>query len=220
VHRYFVTGTDTDVGKTRVAAALALALKRGGDAPTIVKLVQTGATPQEEGDAQRAARLAGVRHVEIARFEKPADPWSAAVAQGCEPLRARVLADELAGIGGALVVEGVGGMLAPLNVDEHLGHVASLAKLEMILTVGLRLGCLNHALLTLRLCRELELPVAGAVLVERWAPTDHAYRTDVARVLQEKVRIFGIQAFAPAERESVETGAKLFESLVNEERDR
>lgn len=218
MHRYFVTGTDTDVGKTRVAAALALALKRAGDAPTIVKLVQTGVAPREEGDVQRAARLAEVRHVEIARFERPADPWSAALAEGREPLRARVLADKLAGIGGALVVEGLGGIMAPLNVDEHLGHVAAMAKLEAILVVGLRLGCLNHALLTLRLCRELALPVAGAALVERWGPTGDDYRADVARVLQEKVRIFGIQAFAPVERESVEAGAKLFESLVNEER--
>jgi dethiobiotin synthase len=218
VHRYFVTGTDTDVGKTRVAAALALALKRGGKDPAIVKLVQTGVSPLDEGDAQRAARLAGVRWVELARFERPADPWSAALAAGREPLTARALAAELAALGGALVVEGAGGIMAPLNGREHLGDVASTAKLQTIVAVGLRLGCLNHALLTLRLCREIALPVAGAVLVERWEPVEAAYLSDVTRVLQEKVRVLGILANAPDELESVAAGAKLFQPLVNQER--
>jgi dethiobiotin synthetase len=217
VHRYFVTGTDTDVGKTRVAASLALALRRAGKNPTIVKPVQTGLTPLEEGDARRAARLAGVGFVEIARFEKPADPWSAALAQGREPLAARSLAAALDALDGALVVEGAGGIMAPLNAREHLGDVAALSKLQTVVAIGLRLGCLNHALLTLRLCRQLALPVAGAVLVERWEPAGEAYCADVMRVLQEKVRVLGILASAPDEAESVEAGAKLFETLVNQE---
>ena len=218
MHRYFVTGTDTDVGKTRVAASLALALKQAGKNPSVVKPVQTGLMPLEEGDARRAARLAGVRFIEIARFENPADPWSAALAQGREPLRARELGDALDALDGALVVEGAGGIMAPLNAREHLGDVAALAKLQTIVAIGLRLGCLNHALLTLRLCRELGLPVAGAVLVERWEPAAEAYRADVMRVLQEKVRVLGILASAPDEAESVAAGAKLFEPLVNQER--
>jgi hypothetical protein len=56
------------------------------------------------------------------------------------------------------------------------------------------------------------------VLVERWEPAGEAYRGDVMRVLQEKVRVLGILASAPDEAESVEAGAKLFESLVNQER--
>ncbi|HEY4434113.1 MAG TPA: dethiobiotin synthase, partial [Candidatus Cybelea sp.] len=113
MHRYFVTGTDTDVGKTRVAASLALALAHAGKDPVIVKPVQTGLGPLEEGDAQCAARLASVAFVEIARYEKAADPWSAALAQGREPLAARALADALDALDGALVVEGAGGIMAP-----------------------------------------------------------------------------------------------------------
>ncbi|HEY6484831.1 MAG TPA: dethiobiotin synthase [Candidatus Cybelea sp.] len=218
MHRYFVTGTDTDVGKTRVAASLALALARGGQEPVIVKAVQTGLRPLEEGDAQRAARLAGVACIEIARYEKAADPWSAALAQGREPLAARALADALDALDGPLVVEGAGGIMAPLNASEHLGDVAALAHLKTIVAIGLRLGCLSHALLTLRLCRELALSVAGAVLVERWGPAGEAYRSDVVRALQENVRVLGILASAPDEAESIEAGAKLFAPLVNQER--
>jgi dethiobiotin synthetase len=218
VHRYFVTGTDTDVGKTRVAASLALALAHAGKDPAIVKPVQTGLGPFDDGDAQRAARLAGVRFIELARYEKAADPWSAALAQGFEPLAARTLADALDALDGALVVEGAGGIMAPLNASEHLGDVAALAQLETIVAIGLRLGCLNHALLTLRLCRELALSVAGAVLVERWGPAGEAYRSDVVRALQENVCVLGILPSAPDEAESIEAGAKLFAPLVNQER--
>jgi dethiobiotin synthetase len=207
-HRYFVTGTDTDVGKTRVAAALALALQQAGEAPTVVKVVQTGVAPGAEGDAARAGVLAGVAHVELERYEKPADPWSAALARGAA-LRAGGLAARIEALTGPLVVEGSGGIMVPLNESEHLLDVARLAKLEVVLGVGLRLGCINHALLTLEACYEAGLPVAGAVLVERWGPTDSEYRDDVTRALQGKSPILGILPFAPAEADSVAAGANL-----------
>src|SRR5579863_2741700 len=149
MHRYFVTGTDTDVGKTRVSASLALALKNAGLNPTIVKLVQTGLAPGVPGDAARAGKAAGVRFVELARFEKAADPWSAAVAYGVPAVHASELVEAIAHIEHGLVAEGAGGLMVPLNQREHFGNVAAIAKLDTILVVGLKLGCLNHALLTI-----------------------------------------------------------------------
>ncbi|HVA32938.1 MAG TPA: dethiobiotin synthase [Candidatus Baltobacteraceae bacterium] len=214
MHRYFVTGTDTDVGKTRVAGSLALALRRSGETPTVVKLVQTGVLPGVAGDAARAGKLAGTRHLELARFEKAADPWSAAVASGKHEVRAYELVDALAAVPGSLVAEGAGGIMVPLNPAEHFGHVAARANLRAVVVVGLRLGCLNHALLTLNLCEQLRIGVAGGVLVERWEPVETAYRNDVLRTLQGKLRIFGILPFDPDEAASVQTGASLFEDLV------
>jgi len=214
MHRYFVAGTDTDVGKTRATAALALALRRAGTSPTIVKVVQTGLACGAEGDAARAGALAGASHAELARFTKPADPWSAALAQGAT-LHARDLAARVDALVGPLVVEGSGGMLVPLNEREHLGDVARLARLEVVLAVGLRLGCINHALLTLAFCREAGIGVAGTLLVERWGPTDATYRDDVTRALQGKSSILGILPFAPAEADSVAAGADLLLPLVN-----
>ena len=195
-----------------------MALRRAGERPTIVKLVQSGANFDGEDDAARAGRLAGVPYAELVRYAKPADAWSAAIAAGTPPPSARELADALGAFEGAVVAEGLGGLLAPLNAAEHLGDVAVRAKLAAVLTVGLRLGCLIHALLTLGACRDLNLPVAGAVLVERWGPTDSGYRADVARVLEPHLRIFGTLPFGEAERESVEAAAKLFEPLVKQER--
>lgn len=214
MHRYFVTGTDTDVGKTRVVATLALALRRAGMTPTVVKLVQTGLAADAPGDAARAGDLAGVRHRELARFEKPADPWSAARAQGAPALGAGALAAALDAIEGPLVVEGAGGIMVSLNATEHTGHVVAAAKLEAVIAIGLRLGCLNHTLLTLRLCDELRIPVAGGVLVERRQCDDGGYVDDVTHVLQGKLRLFGILPFEPDEAEAVADGATLFEELV------
>jgi dethiobiotin synthetase len=217
VHRYFITGTDTDVGKTRTAAALALALRDAGRAPTVVKLVQTGVARGVPGDAARAGGLAGVRYVELARFEKPADPWTAALAEGKTEVRAYELVDALATIPGAVVAEGAGGIMVPLNPNEHFGDVAAPAALRALIVVGLRLGCLNHALLTANLCDQTGIPIVGAVLVERWAPVEATYREEVARALQGKLRILGILPFAVDEALAVVAGAKIFEPIVGEE---
>lgn len=213
MHRYFVTGTDTDVGKTRVTAALALAMKNAGMTPTIVKLVQTGLASGVVGDAARAGKLAGVRFVELARFQKPADPWSAALAQGAPEVHARELLDAIAHIKDGLVAEGAGGLMVPLNSREHFGHVAALGKFETIIVVGLRLGCLNHALLTISQAQQGGLPLAGAVLVERWGRTEAHYREDVMRSLQGKINVLGILPYNEDEAASVNEGAKLFKSL-------
>ena len=214
-HRYFVTGTDTDVGKTRVTAALALALREAGHQVTVVKLVQTGLAPGEKGDAAHAGALAGCRHVELARFRKPADPWSAAIAENAPLASASELAHIVDGIQGAVVVEGAGGVMVPLNAKEHFGHVAALAKLRTIVVVGLRLGCLNHALLTLALCEQAHLPVAGIVPVERWRAVEPSYRADVERTLQDKAPILGILPFAEDEAVAVADGARIFAPLVS-----
>lgn len=215
MYRYFVTGTDTDVGKTRVTAALALALRNAGKAPTIVKLVQTGLAPGVPGDAARAGVEAGVRYVELARFEKPADPWSASLAQNAPPVYASELAAAVESIAGPVVAEGAGGLMVPLNPSEYVGSVAALAHLEAIVVVGLRLGCLNHALLTISQCAQMGIRVAGGVLVERWGVVDADYRRDVMRALQGKLEIVGILPFAADEAVSIETGSRLFEHLVS-----
>jgi len=214
MHRYFVTGTDTDVGKTRVTASLALALKNAGITPTIVKLVQTGLAPGIPGDAARAGKLAGVRSLELARFEKAADPWSAAVASGQPEVRASELVEAVAHIENGLVCEGAGGLMVPLNAREQLGNVAVLGKFDTVLAVGLKLGCVNHALLTATQCQQAGINLIGAVLVERFGPTEESYRQDVIRTLQGKVKILGILPFDADEALSVQNGAAIFAPLI------
>jgi dethiobiotin synthetase len=213
----YVTGTDTDVGKTRVAASIARAWSDGPPVPVIVKLVQTGIARSDEGDAQLAARWAGVNWRELARFRAAADPWSAALAESNRPLRAAKLLAGVRACAEPVIVEGSGGAAVPLNEAETLTDVAAQAGLPAIVAVGLRLGCINHAVLTISYLLEQKMRVAGLVLVERWQPVDAAYRTDVMRALEPHAPLLGIVTFDHDPQRSAIASAPLFSTFVEEE---
>jgi dethiobiotin synthase len=207
--RYFITGTDTDVGKTRVTAGFARALVASGDMPTVVKPVQTGVRAGEEGDAERAGRLAGCAFDEYVRFARPADPWAAALAEGLPLVTVAGLAERLAAEAGALVVEGAGGIAVPLGPGETYGDLAAAAALRTVVVVGLRLGCINHALLTAAYLRARGVEPAGAVLVARWEPVAADYVADVRRALAGKLAVYGVVPYDDDEAASVEYVAAL-----------
>jgi dethiobiotin synthetase len=73
---------------------------------------------------------------------------------------------------------------------------------------------MNHALLTLALCDQLQLRLAGCVLVDRWEKSEPSYVADVRRALQGKIEILGILPFDPDEAASVQQGAQLFVPLL------
>ena len=207
--RYFITGTDTDVGKTRVTAGFARALVASGAFPTIVKPVQTGVRVGEEGDAERAGRLAGCAFEEYVRFAKPADPWAAALAEGRPLVTVGEIAERLAAEHGALVVEGAGGIAVPFGPGETYADLAAAAALRTVVVVGLRLGCISHALLTAAYLRERGVEPAGAVLVERWEPVGAEYIADVRRALAGRLGIYGVVRYDADEAASVEYVAAL-----------
>jgi dethiobiotin synthase len=207
--RYFITGTDTDVGKTRVTAGFARALVASGAVPTVVKPVQTGVGAGEEGDAERAGRLAGCAFAEYVRFAKPADPWAAAVAEGRPLVTVAEIAARLAAERGDLVVEGAGGIAVPFGPGETYADLAAAAALRTVVAVGLRLGCINHALLTAAYLRERGVEPAGAVLVERWGSMGADYIADVRRALGGRLRIYGVVGYDDDEAASVEYVAAL-----------
>jgi len=212
----YVTGTDTDVGKTRVSAAVARAWCDLRTVPTIVKLVQTGIARSDAGDAQLAARWAGSKWRELGRFRAAADPWSAALAESNRPLRVAQLLAGVRACAEPVVVEGTGGAAVPLNEAETLTDVAVQTGLPAIVVVGLRLGCLNHALLTIAYLQEKKIRVAGLVCVERWQPVDAAYRNDVVRTLEPHAPLLGTVAFDHDPQRSTIAAAPLFASFVEE----
>jgi dethiobiotin synthetase len=198
VRRIHITGTDTDVGKTHIARAVARALREAGEHPTIVKLVQTGLPAEVPGDASIAADGAGCRALELHRFPLAADPWNAALAAGADPLRAAALAREIERIPGSIVAEGSGGAAIPLNATESLSDAITLCKLETILVVGLRLGCISHTLLTLEYLARREIPLLGAVLCERRPLDDPAYIRQVEHAVGAHCAILGVVPFRDA----------------------
>ena len=102
------------------------------------------------------------------------------------------------------MVEGSGGVAVPLNADETISDVAARYELETILVVGLRLGCINHALLSLEYLRRRGISVLGAVLCETRPSDDANYHQDVRRILQDHCLIIDTIFFAYDTAECVE----------------
>lgn len=155
---FFVTGTDTDAGKTLVAVGVAAALQARGLRVGVQKPVAAGAQ-RTVGGLRNADALAlqaqsglGLPYdiVNPWCFEPPIAPHIAAARVGCEIRFAPVLEalDRIAAASDLVVVEGAGGWRVPLGPDRDMAALARATGLPVLLVVGLRLGCLNHALLT------------------------------------------------------------------------
>jgi dethiobiotin synthetase len=173
VEGYFVTGTDTGVGKTLVSCTLMLDLRRRHKRVVGMKPVAAGTVPAPHGDDNEdvlALRAAG--NVAVPReldnpycLPLPMSPHLAARAAG-ETIDICLLSRryrELAAHADAVVVEGAGGFLVPLNDTQTGADLAQALDLPVLLVVGLRLGCLNHALLTQEAIRARGLRLAGWV---------------------------------------------------------
>ena len=168
----FMAGTDTGVGKTLVAAALFRALVARGLRVAAMKPVATGAFHEgaaglrnEDAVALRSAANVAVSYslMNPYCFEPPISPHLAARDAGetIEPARIAQCFRELAPLSDVVIVEGTGGWLAPIGGATTMADVAETLELPVMLVVGLRLGCLNHAALTLRAVRASGLPFAG-----------------------------------------------------------
>ena len=170
---WFITGTDTGVGKTVVSVALTRALVARGLRVGVLKPVAAGAVDTPSGprneDALELLAASNVAatydDVNPCLLAKPASPHLAARHAGVSIRREPILGAQrkLAAVSDYLVVEGAGGWLAPISATQTMGNLAEEMGLPVILVVGLRLGCLNHALLTREGIRSQGVAFAGWV---------------------------------------------------------
>jgi dethiobiotin synthetase len=178
---YFVAGTDTGIGKTVVTASLVAALRTRGLPAVPLKPVQTGVQPDAPGDLDVALQAAGIRADPALRsilnpyaFPMAASPHLAARSAGtrvrlqllntaCQEVRMRDLLP---------VVEGVGGLLVPLNDEDDVLDLAALLALPVILVARAGLGTLNHTRLSVAALRQHHLPLAAVVLNPGLLPWD------------------------------------------------
>ena len=168
---WFIAGTDTGVGKTRVAVALARALVAQGLRVGVMKPVAAGTIDTPQGPRNDdALELLGASNVAASYDDVnpcllaiPASPHLAARHAGVSIRPEPILAAQrrIGAQSDFLVVEGAGGWLAPISAVETMGDLAEKMELPVILVVGLRLGCLNHALLTREAIRSQGVPFAG-----------------------------------------------------------
>jgi len=170
---FFVTGTDTGVGKTLVTAALLRRLRESGATVAGMKPVAAGSIAGPEGPANEDALLlqaeSTVRHpyavVNPYLFEPAIAPHLAAAEAGITIDIARIAAAHATLRTGAdmVLAEGAGGFLVPLDCARSFADLPALLGMDVLLVVGLRLGCLNHALLTAEAVAQRGLTLAGWV---------------------------------------------------------
>lgn len=165
---WFVTGTDTEIGKTFSCCALLHVLRNHGVQAIGMKPVAAGVDAQgrnEDVEALMAASAVAAPRalVNPYLFEAAVAPHIAAAEQGrriaLEPIVSAFHA--LRALAGAVLVEGVGGFCVPLGPDTDTVNLARALGLPVILVVGMRLGCINHALLSQQAIAASGLPLVG-----------------------------------------------------------
>lgn len=191
----FIAGTDTGVGKTLVAKALILRGVAAGKRVAAMKPVSAGCVQTSEGwlnDDVAQLRAASNVALPLAlmnpyAFELPIAPHIAAQQAGIEIDLARIESAyrEIESQSDEVIVEGVGGLLVPLNAKQTAADIVLCLNLPVILVVGMRLGCLNHALLT------LEAMQRRGIKLEAWVanqidPAMHAFERNLAS-LKERI---------------------------------
>jgi dethiobiotin synthetase len=176
----FVTGTDTGVGKTVVAAAVCAALAARGTRVAAFKPVVTGTDEPGPHDHEVLASAVGGDPAAVTplAFGPAASPHLAAELAGrrIEPAELVAAARAAADQADALVVEGVGGILVPLTPGYLVRDLARDLGLALVVAARPGLGTINHSLLTLEAARAVGLPVAGVVLTP-WPPDPDRVRT-------------------------------------------
>lgn len=192
----FITGTDTGVGKTVVATALARSALAEGRSVTYCKPVQTGAEPDQPGDAAFVHATTGIPVEELLRFPATLAPAVAAELAGTPIDTAMLTADilALASTTDVLIVEGAGGILVPLSGPSGpSGKVVTMADLArdldatVVIACRPSLGTLNHTALTLEAASHRRLRVEGLV-ISNW-PT--------APGLTERTNLEQLRSMAP-----------------------
>ena len=169
---WFVTGTDTEVGKTVTTAALAVAMLAEGRSPYVVKPAQTGVGTEDPGDLQEVRRLAGdVPGHEGVRLRAPLAPDSAARLEGVTLPGLTEQRDAVLAVAQShdVIVEGAGGVLVPLGdgwnaLDLAQSIAQAGAEVGFVVVARAGLGTLNHSALTVQAIQQRSLLVHGIVI--------------------------------------------------------
>jgi dethiobiotin synthetase len=192
---YFITGTDTDAGKTYVTCALARRARARGHKVFAFKPIETGCAPGHGGgligaDQELLAAAAGDWQEGLQRgvyrFPVPAAPLVAAEQAGQTidlALVERTARDAVAQSGVTwTLVEGAGGWRVPITTVADMGSLARAFGLPVLVVARARLGTINHTLLTIEAVERDGLPVAGVVLSQRPEDDADAARSNRAQI--------------------------------------
>ena len=229
---YFVTGTDTGVGKTLVASVLAAGLHKRGKTVGVMKPLETGCHSDPE-DAMTLIRAISsnpeldefivnfeLKHTCPYQFKMPASPEEAARAEGIEiaPELIYSVYEDRVKSSDCVIIEGAGGLLVPITPTTDMATMARRMGLPLVIVGRAGLGTVNHTLLTLRMARVLGLRVRAVVLVRTREEPDpsEASNPDAIRRYGE-IEVFGplpfLRAYPPTQTTLHELGERYLSPL-------
>lgn len=176
----FITGTDTDAGKTVVSCAIARGLRSAGIDVGVMKPAETGVPVEGPYDARALIEAAGVSDsLELVcpqQFDLPAAPLASARAEGREVDLAAIDSayQELDRRHECVLVEGAGGLLVPITETLDMAGLADRLELPVLLVARASLGTINHTLLSVQACQQRGLELLGVVFSHTNGPTSAA----------------------------------------------
>lgn len=216
---FFITGTDTGVGKTRVACTLLQAFAAQGQRVVGMKPVAAGC--DENGVFEDVAMLraasnieAAIEHINPYRFAPAVAPHIAAGLTGLQISFAPIINafQVLQHQADVVIVEGAGGIAVPLNEHQDMSDLALSLNIPVILVVGMRLGCLNHALLSAQAIRQKGLQLSG--WIANYLTPDMAVAEDNERTLLQRLESPLLASFPYAKDNSETSYAGLLAKIT------
>jgi dethiobiotin synthetase len=185
VRDLLVTGTDTGVGKTMIAAALVTALRARGLRALGFKPAETGVAAGQPTDSEVLALASGEENPLARPLLQLAEPLAPAIAAeragvSLDPDDIEARIRRLRQDGYALVVEGAGGVMVPLSWGYTILDLAQACDLDAVVVARAGLGTLNHVAMTVMILRSRQIPIRGVVLNGRSAVPDLAESTNPA----------------------------------------
>jgi len=220
LNSFFITGTDTDVGKTYVTAGIVAALKKQGKDVGIMKPFAAG-TPQKTGykseDVQILSKAAQVNDPEKLVnpyfFLIPASPFTAAKNFGIKIDVKMVLScfKQLSSLHEILLVEGIGGAMTPILQNYFVTNLIKDMNLETIIVASSKIGTVNHTLMTCKMCQYYKIKIRGIIINNL---NLNGYSMDVlTRDLEELTKIDVIGSIPYFEKFNLE---QLSKTIINE----
>jgi dethiobiotin synthetase len=197
--RLFVTGTDTNIGKTEVSCALLELLARAGMRPAAFKPYESGGNSDSRRLWEASGRALPLAQVNVHRFRPAVAPGVAAARSGVQPSWAETLRGFHRFDGRALVVEGAGGLFVPLDDHREVMDLVVSLELPVVLVARAGLGTLNHVALSLEALAARRIPVLAVVLVQSGKKRDASVRDNPAWLMRRhRLPVLGPVPWTPS----------------------
>ena len=169
----FITGTDTDIGKTYITAGLAVTLRKSGMDVGVMKPFAAGSAQKKGYKSEdieilsRAAMACDPENlVNPQFFEIPASPYTAWKKLKTKPKISTVLSSfkKLTKLHDMILVEGMGGIMTPILKNYYVTNLIKAMKIPTVIVTRSKVGTVNHTIMTVKMCEKYKIPVKGIII--------------------------------------------------------